>query len=565
MSLAPYKCYELWQLSLLGTVKNQLWIVDKKIMKDRILIVDALSAGSGQRSSSRDSIGCGPRTVAGLFEKHQLDCRIHRVEDILSKRSLLRRFDHMAVSAMTMDLSATKKVVRLWRQANQKGRVIIGGPISAEPERTLTEIKPDIVVIGEGEATLDDILRTDALNNCNSLSEIPGIAFIKSGKIHMTKFRSLLSAAEFSEKYFPSTVRIIDYPVYQASKVYVEILRGCSNFKRTKLPLPDGSKCTDCENCDSEVAKVRMNCPESIPPGCGFCSVPGTWGPPRSRSVDSIVKEVQELVDLDVHRVVLEAPGFLDYKRGTEPLTDPCHPPANLVAIRDLLGKLNSLPQVREGSIHIAIENMKACLFTEDVAKTLIESMISSSPNIGLETGSDYHMQQIGKCGNSGDVIQAVKIAQKYGMKPFVYLIYGLPGENAETTEQSIRMMRDVSESGAERIILYGFRALPGSAFADFPESSKKDEHGLRLRKEAEKINRRKKEQYVGTIVRGIAAEPSKTHHGFTMVYPFEEGPLMTVQGGFSSGTLLSVRIKDVLSSGLVAGEVVQESDTRVS
>lgn len=530
-------------------------------MKSRILIVDALSAGSGQRSSSRDSIGCGPRTVTGVFEKYNLECRIHRVEDSLTKRGLLRRFDHLAVSAMTMDVVAVQKVVRLWRQVHPKGKVIIGGPIAAEPTMLLKEIKPDVVVIGEGEATLDNLLQQDFLEDAASLSEIPGIAFIKSGKPYVTESRRLLSSREISEDYFPSTVRIVDYSIYQASKVYVEILRGCSNFRRTKLPLPDGRKCTYCDNCDSANPSIRTECPETIPPGCGFCSVPGTWGPPRSRSTDSIIREVRELVDLGVHRVVLEAPGFLDYMRGEEPLTDPCHPPANLVAIGRLLDQLNSLPQVKDGLVHIAIENMKACLFTEDVAKTLTESIISSSPNIGLETGSDYHMQQIGKCGNTGDVIRAVNIARDYGMKPFVYFIYGLPGENFETTEQSIKMMREASESGAERIILYGFRALPGSAFADFRESSTKDEHGIRLRREAEKINRQKKEQYVGTVVRGIAAEPSRTHHGFTMVYPLEEGPLMTVQGGFSPGTLLFVRIKDVLSSGLVAGVVVQESD----
>ncbi|MFW9841345.1 MAG: B12-binding domain-containing radical SAM protein, partial [Candidatus Thorarchaeota archaeon] len=349
------------------------------------------------------------------------------------------------------------------------------------------------------------------------------------------------------------------YPVYQASKVYVEILRGCSNFRRTNLSLPDGRECTDCSNCNSEDASLRMDCPETIPPGCGFCSVPGTWGPPRSRSTESIIKEVRELVNLDVHRIVLEAPGFLDYMRGSEPLTDPCSPPANLRAIRLLLDGLNSIPQVQEGRVHIAIENMKACLFTEDVAKTLKESMISSSPNIGLETGSDYHMKQIGKCGSSGDVIRAVKIAREYGMRPFVYLIYGLPGEDDETTKQSIRMMRQVSEAGAERIILYGFRALPGSSFAEFPESSTRSEYGIRLRKEAEQINRQKKEQYVGNIVRGIAAEPSRTHHGFTMVYPLEEGPLMTVQGGFSPGTFLFVRVTQVLSSGLIAGEILHD------
>jgi radical SAM superfamily enzyme YgiQ (UPF0313 family) len=528
-------------------------------MKNRILIVDALSAGSGQRSSSRDSIGCGPRAVAGILERHNLECRIHRAEEVLTKRGVLRRFDHLTVSAMTMDWAATQKVVRTWRQAKPKGKVIIGGPIAAEPIRILNDIKPDIVVIGEGEATLDELLSEGFLNSEAPLSDISGMAFTKSGRPIVIEPRRLLTPEEYSEKYSPSTVRIVDYPAYQASKVYVEILRGCSNFRRTNLPLPDGRECTDCENCDSENHSVRMDCPETIPPGCGFCSVPGTWGPPRSRSTESIIREVRELVDLGVHRVVLEAPGFLDYMRGEEPLTDPCSPPANLDAIRNLLDSLNSISQVKDGSVHIAIENMKACLFTEEVAKTLVETMISSSPNIGLETGSDYHIQQIGKCGSAGDVLRAVKIAREFGMKPFVYLIYGLPREDEKTTEQSIKMMREASEAGAERIILYGFRALPGSAFADFPESSTKDEHGIKLRKEAERINRQKKEQYVGTVVRGIAAEPSRTHHGFTMVYPLEEGPLMTVQGGFSSGTFLSVRVTEVLSSGLVAGEVLDD------
>ncbi|MFX1481678.1 MAG: B12-binding domain-containing radical SAM protein [Promethearchaeota archaeon] len=528
-------------------------------MNKRILIVDALSAGSGERTSSRDSIGCGPRTIAGVFEKHNQKCRIHRVEFILARKRILRSFDHVAISAMSMDLVAAQKVVNLWRQTSRKGKVLIGGPIASDPIRTLNDVRPDVVVIGEGEATLDHLLSEGIFEDGNSLSDIPGIAFLISGKPVVTQTRKPISSSELSTEYNPSTARIVDYPAYQASKVYVEILRGCSNFRRTTLPLPDGRECTQCDNCESEDPETRMNCPETIQPGCGFCSVPGTWGPPRSRRTESIVSEVRELVDLGVHRVVLEAPGFLDYLRGPEPLTDPCHPPANLVAIRNLLAELNSIPQVLDGSVHIAIENMKACLFTEEVARTFTESMISSSPNIGLETGSDYHLRQVGKCGSSGDVIRAVKTAHKHGMRPFVYLIYGLPGETSETVEQSIEMMHEVSESGAERIILYGFRALPGSAFAEFPESSTRDEFAIRLRKEADRINRKKKEQYVGSIVRGIAAEPSQTHHGFTMVYPLEEGPLMTVQGGFTPGTLLSVRITDVLSTGLVAGDIIRD------
>jgi threonylcarbamoyladenosine tRNA methylthiotransferase MtaB len=528
-------------------------------MCGQVLIVDALSAGSGQRASSRDSIGCGPRAVAGVFEKHGIQCNIRRTENVLSKKGGLKRFDHLAVSAMTMDKVAVQKIVKSWKKSHSKGRIIIGGPIATEPEVILRQIRPDLLIVGEGEATLDELLETNFLEENIELADIHGIAFLESNRPQTNKKRALISSQELSRRFFPSTARIIDYDAYQACKVYVEILRGCSNFRRTKYPLADGTLCTECNNCDSEDSLTRMECPEDIPPGCGFCSVPNTWGPPRSRSADSIISEIKQLLDLGVHRVILEAPDFLDYMRGIEPLTNPCHPPANLSAIEDLLNKLNSLPQISDGTSHIAIENMKACLFTDEVAETLKKSMISSSPNIGLETGSDYHMRQIGKCGSPEDVVRAVKVAKTYNMKPFVYLIYGLPGETAQTTEQSVQMMYRLSEAGAERIILYGFRPLPGSAFANYPQSSLKDEFGQILRKEAEKINRQKKEQYLQKVIRGIAAEPSRTHHGFTMVYPLEEGPLMTVPGGFSAGTFLLIKVTKVLSSGLVAGEIVDE------
>ena len=527
-------------------------------MSNRVLIVDALSAGSGQRRSSRDSIGCGPRTIAGIFEKHNIPCQIHRVEEILEKRPLLRKFDHTAISAMTMDLPAVVKFVKLWRSSRIQGRIIIGGPISSDP-LTLKEVNPDVIVMGEGEATLEELITESIFDKYVDLSKIRGVSYPIGGQIVSTKPRELIPSEILSDKYRASTTRIIDYKAYQASKVYVEVTRGCSNFRRTKLQLDDGRKCSECGNCDSNEPFVRIECPEDIPPGCGFCSVPGTWGPPRSRTIEAIVDEVRELLDLGVHRIVLESPGFLDFMRGKEPLTDPCSPPANLKAIRNLLDRLNALPQIVNNTAYISIENMKACLFSEEVAQILVDSMMASSPNIGLETGSEKHLRDIGKCGSPADVISAVQIASKYGMSPFVYFIYGLPGETEETVNESIDIMRAVSDAGAERIILYGFRSLPNSAFANYPDSTIKSELGIRLRNEADRINREKKKEYLGKIIRGIAAEPSWVRHGYTMVNPLEEGPLMTVPGGYSPGTLLKVMISKVLSGGLVAGEVIQD------
>ncbi|TFG28616.1 B12-binding domain-containing radical SAM protein [Candidatus Thorarchaeota archaeon] len=528
-------------------------------MSDQILVVDALSAGTGLRQSSRDSIGCGPRAVCGIFEKHDLDCRIFRIEEIVERKHILRKFDKLAISAMTMDFPAVFSLVKIWRWIKKKSPIILGGPIATDTS-LLKELDVDLFVIGEGEATLEELVRKGFFEGVIDLADVDGCAYLLNNHIHVTHPRALLSSKALSTDFAPSTTRIVDYKTYQASKVYVEVTRGCSNFKRTTLPTIDGRQCSDCGNCSSNESSVRLDCPEKIPPGCGFCSVPSTWGPPRSRSIKTIAQEIEELVNLGVHRIVLEAPDFLDYLRGTEPLTDPCHPPANLDAIGELLQQINTLEMIKRGEVHIAIENMKACLFTEDVARTIAESLPLTSPNIGLETGSEQHMREIGKCGTPADVISAVQIGVRYGLKPFVYFIYGLPGETSESVRESITVMREISKAGAERIILYGFRALPGSAFERYPDSTTNDELALILRQEADLINRQKKENYLGLILRGVAAEPSWTHHGYTMIYPLVEGPLMTVPGGYSSGTTLSIRVTNVLSGGLLEGEVVDKS-----
>ncbi|MFW9909229.1 MAG: radical SAM protein, partial [Candidatus Thorarchaeota archaeon] len=181
--------------------------------------------------------------------------------------------------------------------------------------------------------------------------------------------------------------------------------------------------------------------------------------------------------------------------------------------------------------------------------------------NIGLETGSEIHSKQIGKCGTPEDVVRSVRLARKYGMTPFVYFIYGLPGETEQTVEESKRIMRLVAEAGAERIILYGFRPLPDSAFAEHPSPSPTDPLSEPLRIEAARINREKKVDYVGQHIRGIAAEPSWERHGYTILYPLGEGPLMTVKGGWTAGTLLDIEVVEVLSPGLLLGEVIRSEE----
>ncbi|MHA1925047.1 MAG: B12-binding domain-containing radical SAM protein, partial [Candidatus Thorarchaeota archaeon] len=260
------------------------------------MIVDALSAGTGRRTSSRDSIGCGPRAVAGVLERHEVQCRIARAENLLSNPGQMKSFQHIAISAMTMDLPVVKTIAAKWKKTNTRGKLLIGGPVTAEPAAVLEELKPDVMVLGEGESTLSELIVAGLLEEQIDYSSIQGVAYLEKKSLRITPSREFLTSEEMSSLFVPSVTRIVDYQAYQAARIYVEAARGCSNFRRTTIALPSGKECTECSNCDSADLETRLDCPEDIPPGCGFCSVPGTWGPPRSRSEDSIVNEVSDLV-----------------------------------------------------------------------------------------------------------------------------------------------------------------------------------------------------------------------------------------------------------------------------
>jgi len=60
---------------------------------------------------------------------------------------------------MSSDYNALGKILGKIRSHNYKGRVIVGGPISFEYEKILSNLPVDYVVIGEGEIPLLNIFQ----------------------------------------------------------------------------------------------------------------------------------------------------------------------------------------------------------------------------------------------------------------------------------------------------------------------------------------------------------------------------------------------------------------------
>ena len=529
----------------------------------RPLIVDALAHGRGSRVATRDVIGVGPRAIAGVLEARGHPPRIALAEQVITGAIDLAEYDILLVSGMTADLHTVRKVVSQWR-GESNGSVVVGGPISSEPAIALEKTGADIAVVGEAELTLNELMDAgliqDGLPRIRSLERVRGVAFPRGEETCFTGLRPVMKRSVF-DTFTPSTNAIADYPLYTSARVYVEAVRGCSNYHRSTL---GAGGCLDCGLCREGSLEERYDCPAGFPPGCGYCSVPSLYGPPKSRSIDRVANEVHALLDLGVKRIVLSAPGFLDYGRDLlvepSPLTDPRHPEPNYEAIEGLLSRLTGLDGFSEGSYSLMIENIKGSLVTDKAAKILGRYLKGTPVNIGFETGSPEHSVRLGRPSTPAENLAAIGKLRKAGMLPYAYFIHGLPGQSETTVEETVKTINASVNSGASRIILYRFQPLPMSAFHEMPRAppAARDKLSKRISLATNGANKGLKEDLVGQEISVVVAEPYRKDRGLHVAYPMLHGPVVLVEGVQGRiGEVIRIKVAGVVSDRMVRGRPV--------
>jgi radical SAM superfamily enzyme YgiQ (UPF0313 family) len=532
----------------------------------QVLIVDALGSEQGVRRFTRDVIGAGPRMVAGILAKFSISSRIMTAEQYLNEKRTEIQADHLFVSAMTMDYLAVKKVIHKWnnRSETKQSLRLLGGPIACGYPKILPTLKFDFAIIGEAEHTLSELIKIGLFQgdfNFERMRTVRGIAFIDSKSLIETPKAPFLTKEELNT-YQASSKHVQNYPSYQSARIFIECVRGCSNYTRTKIQLPDGRLCNKCNICLAADLERRMTCPLLIPPGCGYCSVPSVYGPPRSRSILNITKEIKELLELGTFRFILGASDFLEYQReelvAPSPLTDPRYPPPNYQEIEHLLAKIAEITAGTE--VYLFIENIKASLFTEKAAALIASYLPNTALSIGCETGSLSHSNMLGRSSTPKEVLQAVQYAKKYNLRVHTYFIHGLPGQNLQSAIQTSNFMKKLAAEGIEKVTVYKFKPLPMSAFSEFPTPplSSTDKASKLIVDTAIEINRNKKQAYIGTTERVIVSETLSRDKTQAIGYPLRGGPTVLIKNAADSvNKIISVKIDGVLSDKMVAGHKI--------
>ncbi len=117
--------------------------------------------------------------------------------------------------------------------------------------------------------------------------------------------------------------------------------------------------------------------------------------------------------------------------------------------------------------------------------------------------------------------------------------------------------MEEVFRAGAEKVTVYRFRPLPGTAFEGFPPGKPgvKDRASRLIYEKGVELNRRYKEQLVGKTLKAIIVGERKRGEG--IAYPFYHGPVIVVENASRYyGFLVEVEITRVLSERLVGGKI---------
>ena len=280
--------------------------------------------------------------------------------------------------------------------------IVKGAPFLTYNTNTIYE-NPfiDYVIMGEAELTLKDIL--DGVPD----NEILGICY-----------RENFQSVKNDKRPFIDNLDILPFPARH--------LVDNSIYRR-----PDNGKV-------QAVIKVARGCPFH----CFFClATPVSGTKVRTRSPENIVAELKECVEKYNIKNFLFWSDIFNFNREWT---------------------LELCQKIIESGLKITwSSNTRADTMDDEMAKMMYKSgcrLVS----IGVESGSQKMLDNIGKKITLDDIRNTVKILKKNKIKIYNYFVIGLPWETEETVEETIKF---AIELDSNFISFYTATPLPGTKY----------------------------------------------------------------------------------------------------
>lgn len=346
--------------------------------------------------------------LAAVAEKQGFEAKIADYSQSGDYEEDLREFkpDYLVVNIATPtlehDLDAVKKAKEICPNITTVAK---GAAFLTLGEKIVSEHNElDFGILGEAENTLKDILDNKPKNN------ILGIYYKENDEVKFTGKRPFIE--DLDSLPFPAR-HLVNNNIYKR---------------------PDNNKV-------QATIKVSRGCPFH----CFFClATPVSGAKVRRRSPENIVAEIRECVEkYNIKNFLFWSDIFNIDKDWTMKLCQ---------AIIDSGLKITWSA------------NTRADTADYEMAKMMYKSgcrLVS----IGVESGSQYMLEKMGKKITLNDVRRTVKVFKKAKIRIYNYFVIGLPWETEETVEETIKFAIELS---SDFISFYTATPLPGSRFYDY-------------------------------------------------------------------------------------------------
>ena len=346
--------------------------------------------------------------LAAVAEKAGLEAKINDYSQNGDYEADLKEFnpDYLVVNIATPtlehDLDAVKKAKEICPNVITIAK---GAAFLTLADRIIKEHNElDFGILGEAENTLKEILEG------KPKAEILGLYYKENDEVKFTGNRPFIE--DLDSLPFPAR-HLVDNNIYRR---------------------PDNNKV-------QATIKVSRGCPFH----CFFClATPVSGAKVRRRSPENIVAEIKECVEkYNIKNFLFWSDIFNIDKDWTMKLC--------------------------QAIIDSGLKITWSAITRADTADLEMAEMMYKSGcrlvSIGVESGSQYMLEKMGKKITLNDVRRTVKVFKKAKIRIYNYFVIGLPWETEETVEETIKF---AIELNSDFISFYTATPLPGSRFYDY-------------------------------------------------------------------------------------------------
>ena len=320
-------------------------------------------------------------------------------------------------SASTQQMMAAGDACRaIKRAAPDVPLIIVGGHVSALPERTLAEEAVDFACKGEGPETIVQLLAALKSSDAGDLGRIQGLVWRNDGKTVVNAPAPLIQ--DLDRDLHGDVWDLLPMDRYRAHNWQ------CFGALETRAPYAS--------------IFTSLGCPYK----CAFCCInaPFDVNRYRMRSPEAVVAEIDRLHN--------------DYGVSTIKIIDEMF----VLNERHVIGICDLLIERGYGL------NVWAYARVDTVKPRMLEKLKRAGIRwlaLGIESGSAHVRDGAEKALKEDDIVGIVRAIQKSGIHVAGNFIFGLPDDNRETMQQTLDLARELN---CEYANFYSAMAYPGSA-----------------------------------------------------------------------------------------------------